>query len=166
MRTRERDRSQPPNRPDLSLQNGSAKAHNLHASSQSGALSEVLLMAKVKQITVPLENKPGTLAHVTKILADAKVNIVALFGSTVGGQGSAQLVVDNFNKAKEALSAAGVAHSEGFIQQFELLNKPGALAQVADRLAKKGANIDSIYATAPKGATKAVVVLATTGPLL
>jgi hypothetical protein len=75
---------------------------------------------------------------------------VALFGSTVGAQGSVQLVVDNFNKAKKALSAAGVAHSEGSLEQVELSNKPGALAQLADRLAKRGVNIDSIYATAPK----------------
>jgi hypothetical protein len=123
-------------------------------------------MAKVKHFSVSLENKPGTLAHVTKILADAKVNIVALFGSTVATQGSAQLVVDNFNTAKKALSAAGVAYSEGLLEQVELSNKPGALAQFSDRLAKKGVNIDSIYATAPKGAKKAVVVLATSGPLL
>jgi hypothetical protein len=129
-------------------------------------LSERFLVAKVKQLTVSLENKPGTLAHVTKILADAKVNILALFGSTVGEQGSAQLVVDNVNRAKKALSAAGVAHREGVLQQVELSNKPGAFAQFADKLAKKGVNIDSIYATAPKGAKKAVVVLATSGPLL
>jgi ACT domain-containing protein len=33
-------------------------------------------MAKVKQLTVSLENRPGTLAHMAKVLADAKVNIV------------------------------------------------------------------------------------------
>ena len=32
-------------------------------------------MAKVKQLTVALENRPGTLAHMAKVLADAKVNI-------------------------------------------------------------------------------------------
>jgi len=30
-------------------------------------------MAKVKQLTVALENRPGTLAHAAKVLADAKV---------------------------------------------------------------------------------------------
>ena len=36
-------------------------------------------------------------------------------------------------------------------------NKPGALAEVTGKLAKKGINIDSAYATAPKGARKAVL---------
>jgi hypothetical protein len=65
-------------------------------------------MAKVKQLTVSLENRPGTLAHMAKVLADAKVNIVALLNSTAGAQGSAQVVVDNVNKAKKALGGTRV----------------------------------------------------------
>ena len=37
-------------------------------------------MAKVKQLTVAVETRPGSLAQVAKTLADAKVNIVALLG--------------------------------------------------------------------------------------
>jgi len=117
-------------------------------------------MAKVKQLTVSLENRLGTLAHMAKVLADAKVNITALLNSTSGAQGSAQVVVDNVNKAKKALGAAGLSYTEGMLEHIELANKPGALAELAGRLAKKGINIDSVYATMPKSAKKAVVVLA------
>ncbi|HVO79059.1 MAG TPA: hypothetical protein VMT39_03525 [Candidatus Bathyarchaeia archaeon] len=116
-------------------------------------------MAKVKQLTVALENRPGTLAHLAKVLGDAKVNVLALLGSTAVGQGSVQVVVDNVNKAKKALGAAGLSCTEGTLEQFELANKPGALAELAGKPAKKGINIDSAYATMPKGAKKAVVVL-------
>ena len=44
-------------------------------------------MAKVKQLTVALENRPGTLAHMAKVLADAKVNVLALLGSTARDAG-------------------------------------------------------------------------------
>jgi ACT domain-containing protein len=37
-------------------------------------------MAKAKQLTVEVENRPGSIAQVAKTLADAKVNIVALLG--------------------------------------------------------------------------------------
>jgi hypothetical protein len=47
------------------------------------------------------------------------------------------------------------------LEHIELANKPGALAELAGRLAKKGINIDCVYATMPKGAKKAVVVLGT-----
>ena len=107
------------------------------------------------------ENRPGTLAQVAKTLADAKVNIVALLNSTAGTQGSVQVVVDNTNKAKKALDGAGLSYAEGTLEQVELPNKPGALAELAGNLAKRGINIDSAYATMPKGAKKAVVVLGT-----
>jgi hypothetical protein len=118
-------------------------------------------MAKVKQFTVALENRPGRLAHVAKVLADAKVNVLAVLGSTAGEQGSVQVVVDNPNKAKKALGGAGLTYSEGTLEQFELANKPGALADLAGKLAKKGINIDCAYATVHKSAKKAVVVLGT-----
>ena len=118
-------------------------------------------MAKVKQLTIALENKPGTLAHVAKALADAKVNILAVLGSTAGAQGSAQVVVDNINKAKKALGAAGLSYTEGTLEQFELHNKPGALAHLTEKLAKKGINVDCAYATVHKGAKRAVVVIGT-----
>ena len=123
-------------------------------------------MAKVKHLTVSLENRPGTLAHMAKVLADAKVNITALLCSPAGAQCSAQVVVDNVNNAKKALGTAGFPYTEGALEQVELDNKPGALAQLAGRLAKKDINIDCAYATMPKGAKKAVVVLALSGPTL
>ena len=101
-----------------------------------------------------------------KVLADAKVNIVALLCSPAGAQCSAQVVVDNVNNAKKALGAAGFPYTEGTLEQFELANKPGALAELAGRLAKKGINIDCAFATMPKGVKKAVVVLALSGPTL
>ena len=118
-------------------------------------------MAKVKQLTVALENRPGTLAHMAKVLADAKVNVLALLGSTAVAQGSVQVVVDNVAKAKKALGRAGFSYTEGTLEQFELANKPGALATLAGRLAKKGINIDCAYATVHKGSKKAVAVLGT-----
>jgi len=118
-------------------------------------------MANVKQLTVSLENRPGTLAQVAKVLAGAKVNILALLASAAASPGSVQLVVDNVNRAKKALGAAGLAYVESRLEQYELANKPGALAELAGKLAKKGINIDCGYATAHKSAKKTVVVLGT-----
>jgi hypothetical protein len=117
-------------------------------------------MAKVKQLTVSLENRPGALAQMAQVLADAKVNLVALLGSTAGSQGSAQVVVDQIGKAKKALDKAGMSYTEGTLEQFELNNKPGVLAEVVGKLAKKGINIDSAYATTPIGGKKATLLVA------
>ena len=62
--------------------------------------------------------------------------------------------------AKKPLDKAGTKYTVGTLEQFELANKPGALADVAEKLAKKGLNIESGRATIPKGAKKAVLLVA------
>ena len=118
-------------------------------------------MAKVKQLTISLENQPGRLAAVAQALADAKVNIVAFLGSTAGRRGSVQVVVDNIQMARKALVRAQFPFAEGTLEQAELPNKPGALAEFAATLAKKGMNIDAAYGSVSKGAKKSVLYFAT-----
>jgi hypothetical protein len=118
-------------------------------------------MAKVKQLTISLENQPGRLAAVAQVLADASVNIVAFLGSTAGQQGSVQVVVDNIRRARKALAGAQFPFAEGMLEQVELPNKPGALSDFAAILAKKGMNIDAAYGSVHKGAKKSVLYFAT-----
>lgn len=117
-------------------------------------------MPKAKQLTVSCENRPGTLAHVARVLGDAKVNIISFLTTTSGGEGSVQVVVDNANKAKKALEGAGLSYSEADVLHVELPNMPGALGSFAGKLAAKEVNITSGYATTVKGSKKASVVLA------
>ena len=56
--------------------------------------------------------------------------------------------------------------TESTLEQFELPNKPGALAQLAGKLAKKGHQHRLRLRTMPKGEKEAVVVLALSGPTL
>jgi len=118
-------------------------------------------MAKVKQLTVSLENQPGRMAAVAKVLADSKVSILGILGSTAGTQGSVQVVVDNITEAKKALSAAQVSYEVGTLEEVELPNKLGALAEFTARLAKRGINIDAVYGTVLKGGKKSVLFFAT-----
>jgi len=74
-------------------------------------------MAKVKQLTISLENQPGRLADVAQALSDARVNIVAFLGSTAERRGSVQVVVDNIRKARKALNGAQFSFAEGTLEQ-------------------------------------------------
>src|SRR5437879_4939934 len=103
-------------------------------------------MPKVKQLSVRVENRPGTLARVARVLGDAKVNILAFLTSTLGAEGSVQVVVDNANKAKKALEGAGLTYTESDVLHVELPNIPGALGNFAGKLAAKG---DQYYVRVP-----------------
>ena len=115
-------------------------------------------MAKTKQFTIAVDNQPGAVAGIAKTLGSAKVNILSLLGTSQGTAGTVQLVVDDARRAKKALDAARVAYTESPAEQYDLPNKPGALAQYLEKLAAKGVNLSSIHATAAKGGRKAVVV--------
>ena len=117
-------------------------------------------MPKAKQLSVPVENRPGTLANVARVLGDARVNILAFLTSTSGAEGSVQVVVDNVDKAKKALDGAGLSYTEADVLHLELPNVPGALGKFAGKLAAKDINVTSEYQTAVKGSKKAGVVLA------
>jgi hypothetical protein len=115
-------------------------------------------MAKTKQFTVSVENRPGAVAEIAKTLGNAKVNILALLATAQGTSGAVELVVEDPRRAKKALDEAGLTYQETMAEEYELQNKPGALAQCLDKLAAKGVNLNSICATAAKGGKKAVLV--------
>jgi hypothetical protein len=115
-------------------------------------------MAKTKQFTISLENRPGSLAEVTRTLGNAKVNILTLLGTAQGTSGTVELVVEDARRARKALDDARLTYKETTAEEYELPNKPGALAECLDKLAAKGINLNSICATVAKGGKKAVVV--------
>jgi len=115
-------------------------------------------MAKTKEFTISVENRAGAVAEIARTLGNAKVNILALLGTAQGTSGTIQLIVEDARRAKKALDEAKLSYQETPAEEYELANKPGALAQYLDKLAAKGINLNSIHATASKGGRKAVVV--------
>ena len=116
-------------------------------------------MPKVTQLVVTLANKPGTLAPICSTLGKAGVNISALFAPEIRGRGKVRLLVDNLDKAKEALKAAKVRFSEEEAIAMELDNKANVGAEVAEKLSQAKINIKYAYATATEGSAKATLIL-------
>ena len=119
-------------------------------------------MPRTTQLTLSLVSRPGTLATLTRTLADAGVNITALSAPEASGRGKIRLLVNDPGRAKRALRKAKYRANEEPAFMLRLRNKPGALARVTARLAKERINVRSIYATTA-GRGSAVVVLTVGG---
>jgi len=117
-------------------------------------------MPEVTQIAITSENKPGTLAQLCSTLGKAGVNILTVLAPEIRGKGKIRLLVDNPDKAKDALKAAKIRFSEEEVIAIELDNRPGSLGEVPETLAEAKINIKYAYATTSEGATKATVILA------
>lgn len=115
-------------------------------------------MPRTTQLTVSLKSRPGVLAQLARTLADAGVNIVTLSADAVSGRGKIRVVVNDAVSAKRALRKARYRFSEEPAFVVRLRNKPGALARVAEKVAKGRVNIKSAYATTA-GRGSATVVL-------
>jgi len=116
-------------------------------------------MPKVTQLTVRVENRPGTLAHMATVMGGAKVNIQGFFLTTSGNKGFVKLIVDDVERAKEALNDAELPYTETVVLHARVKNVPGALGRFAEKLAAKRINILSAFQTIEKDSKMASVVL-------
>ena len=103
-------------------------------------------MPASKELTIRLEDRPGTLGNACRALADRKVNILA-FQSIPAEEGSSlvRLVVDNPTTAKTVFDKQGLSYTETEVAQVKLAHRPGELARAASRLGDANININYAY---------------------
>jgi len=99
----------------------------------------------VKQISVMLENIPGKLAEVSKILANEKINIRALTAAETTDFAIVRLIVSDTKKAVEALRKSKFAVSESEMLAVQMKDEPGSLAKVAESFQKNRINVEYLY---------------------
>lgn len=100
------------------------------------------------QFSIFMVNKPGVLAQVLGEFARAKINIIAMTMMDSVEQGVMRVVFASPEKARDVLSKLNMAYNETEVLCVNLTNKAGALATVAERLAKNHINIAYAYCTA------------------
>jgi hypothetical protein len=112
----------------------------------------------IKQISVFLENRPGHLAETCRALADAGVSIITLSLADTREFGIARLIVDNWEKARDILSAAGRVVNVRDVVAVTVADRPGGMADVLAALDAAGVNVEYSYAFAFHHGEKAVLV--------
>ena len=113
-------------------------------------------MAIRTELSLRLPNSPGSLAGVCRLLADERVNIVAL---ELEATGHLRLIVDNHTRAAAVLRDRHYPVSERNVVLVPVANGPGALAPVLTLAAQAGINVEYAYASAAEGNATAAVVL-------
>ena len=113
---------------------------------------------EIQQISVFFENKPGRLGEVTKVLADAGVNLRAISIADTADFGILRLIADNCEKATAALKSAGFTTHITNVAAVEIEDKPGSLAKVMEIFKTANVNIEYLYASLEGKVGKAVVI--------
>lgn len=97
------------------------------------------------QLSVFAENKPGSLARVTAILAREKINIRATTIASSDTFGVINLIVDNPQRAQKALTKDGLMVTMKKVFAVVIDDKPGGLNKLTQCLYKEGININNAY---------------------
>ena len=100
-------------------------------------------MSAVNLLAVFVENKPGQTARITKLLADAGVNICWVTIANSGSFGVMKFLVDKSDPAVRALKDKGLMVSLLEVLAVEVPDKPGSLQGVADLLGRNNINLDN-----------------------
>ncbi|MCZ7592245.1 MAG: ACT domain-containing protein [Kiritimatiellae bacterium] len=111
-----------------------------------------------KQISIFLENRPGTLAEVINTLRKHGVNMLALSLSEGIDVGYVRIIVDKHNEAVEVLKQAKHIISVTDVVLLTVANKPGGLASAIDVWAKAGINVEYAYSADDADAEQSLIV--------
>ncbi len=104
----------------------------------------------VKQISVFLENKPGTLKTMTEVLAENKINIRALSLADTKDFGIVRMLVDDVFEATNVLNEAHFITKLTPVLVFAISDETGGLDQLLEKFEAAKINIEYMYAFAGK----------------
>ncbi|NLW91571.1 MAG: ACT domain-containing protein [Syntrophomonadaceae bacterium] len=111
-----------------------------------------------KQISIFLENKAGRLAHVTRVLGDAGINIRALSIADTSDFGILRVIVNDPDKAYRILREAEFTVSETEVIAVQVPDSPGGLASILEQMSEENLNIEYLYAFIGSSGSDALVI--------
>lgn len=113
----------------------------------------------IRQLSVFLENRHGTLVEVTELLAKENIDIRAMALADTQDFGILRLIVNDPDAAKAALAKIGFVASINEVTAVAIDDNPGALSEVIHVMANNRINIEYMYAFLTNHKDNAYVVL-------
>ena len=115
----------------------------------------------MKQLSILVVNKAGSLREASTVLSDSGVNIRAVAAFDTPEFGILRMVVDDCEKAKDVLTQKGFVVRRNDVIGIELEDKKGNLTAMLDILADANISIDFIYSFVIRENQAPVIVIHT-----
>lgn len=113
----------------------------------------------IKQLTVFIQNKKGTVVSVTDILSKHNINLRALSIAETQDFGILRLIVNDEKAAEAVLSENGYLIKVIDVVGVKIGDEPGKLTAALDVLDKADINVEYLYAFMARTEKHAYVVL-------
>ena len=115
----------------------------------------------IKQLSIFVENKQGSLHEITDALAKENINLRSMCIADTSNYGILRMITDETEKAKALLDAEGHAANIRMVNAFAVPDQPGGLAKVLSLLEGNGVYIEYMYALITTESGKAYSVMRT-----
>lgn len=103
---------------------------------------------KIDQISVFLENRAGRLAEVSRVLAEAGVDIIGLSLADTSDFGVLRMIVRQKDKALRALMQNGMTAGQTSVLAAALKNESGSLDRLLRLVSAASINVEYMYGCA------------------
>ena len=113
----------------------------------------------IKQLTVFVQNRRGSMVSLTDILAKNDINIRALSIAETEDFGVLRMIVNNEETAEKTLADNGYLIKVTDVVGVKIGDNPGALTKALDVLDKAEINVEYLYAFMARTEKHAYVVL-------
>ncbi|WP_296808865.1 acetolactate synthase [uncultured Methanobrevibacter sp.] len=114
---------------------------------------------KIKQLSIFLQNRMGSLSKPLEVLTVADVNIRAMCMADTSEFGILRLVVDDPDKGKEALEQNNFLVKITEIIGVEMHDAPGGLTSVLNIIRDNNIDLEYLYAFTHEKEGKAILLL-------
>ena len=111
------------------------------------------------QNTVFVENKPGRLSKIARVLANSNINIRAITIADRGEYGLINILTNDPDKTHEVLTREGFSVFRRHVIGVIMKDRPGALADVTEYLHENDVNVSNAYGFILREGDMAVLIL-------
>ena len=115
----------------------------------------------IRQLSVFLANKKGSLHEISDVIAKAGVDLRSMCIADTSDYGIVRVIADDPQKAADALKVAGHTASIRTVTAFAVPDVPGGLSNVLCLLEENNVNIEYLYALVTTNKDKAYAVMRT-----
>jgi hypothetical protein len=113
---------------------------------------------QVEQLSLFLENRPGGLEQITRILKDARINIRTLSVADTSDFGIVRIIVNDVDRAAQVLKEKGFTVSRTTVVAVAVPDRPGGLHSILEIISREGINVAYMYAFVEKSGENAVML--------
>ena len=113
----------------------------------------------IEQLSVFVENKPGTLFEVLNDLAQKNINIRAMSLADTADFGILRIIVNNPEEVEADLKNSGFAVKSTKVLACRVADVPGGLGKIVEVLAQKNINLEYLYGCASSPDNEAKIIL-------